>query len=56
MLTNMKEYRPYNHKAAMLSPEGVKTFVFAHWNLVPNHFNSRLGVRNLLSIANMVAA
>ena len=41
-----------NHTVTMLSTEGLKTFVFAHaLKLVPNHFNSRLGVRNLLSMA-----
>ena len=44
------------HTAAMLSPEGLKTFVFAQPKLVPKQLNSRLGVRNLLSKANMAAA
>ena len=35
----------------MLSPEGLKTVVFAHApELVPKHFNSRFGVRKLLPI------
>ena len=38
-----------NHTAAMLSPVGLKP------KLVPKHFNSRLGVQNLLSMANMAA-
>ena len=44
-----------NHTAAMLSLEGLKTF-FAPEKLVPKHFNSRLGLRNLFLMTNMAAA
>ena len=42
-----------SHMAAMLSAEGLNTFCFAPMKLVPKHFDLRLGVQNLLSIANM---
>ena len=45
-----------NHTAAMLSPEGLKTFVLAQPKLAPKHFNSRPMVRNLLSMANVAGA
>ena len=32
-----------NHTAAMLSPEGLKTFVFAPPKLVPKHLSGSLG-------------
>ena len=40
-----------NHTAAMLSPMGLKTFVFAHRNSFPD-----ISTRNLLSMANMAVA
>ena len=48
----IKRLRGLNHRSAMLSPEALKTFV----KLVSRHFNSRIGLRNLLSMANMAAA
>ena len=35
---------------------GIENFCFVPPKLVPKHFNSRFGVRNLLSLANMATA
>ena len=44
-----------SHSVAMLSAEGLKTFILPHRNSFPNIINSKLRVRNLLSMANMAA-
>ena len=36
------------HMVAILSPEGLKTFVLHNLNSLPNHINQRLGVSSLL--------
>ena len=60
MVVARKQLKRYaiglNHTAAMLSPKRLKTFVLPPPRLVPKYFDSRLRVRNLLSMANMAAA
>ena len=48
-------FRPSSH-GGHVEYRGIENFCFAPTKLVLRHFNSRLGVRNLLSMANMAAA
>ena len=48
-------YGPQSH-GGHVEFRGIENFCFAPPKLILKHFNSRLGLRNLLSMANMAAA